>query len=266
MAKKTIIVTGAYGGIGKAICEILGKDLNHQVILTGRNERELNSAVDEVKNKTKNNAIQGYVVDFSSKQSIEHFASQLKDQPVDVLINNHATGPRKRELTSDGIEVQFATNVLGYVWMTNALEGNLKKCAPNARIVNVASYWAGGLDINDLQFERRRYTTDAAYQQAKQANRMLTLAYAEKFRQDGITVNVCHPGDSNTKLSNSMGFGGHETPEQSARTPVYLAVSNEVANVTGKYFRDCRVQDDPFMKDKELVRKLFDICQQFESF
>ena len=263
MAKKTIIVTGAYGGIGKAICEILGKDINHRVILAGRNERELNSTVEEVKNKTKNNDIQGYVVDFSSKQSIEHFAEQLKDQPVDVLINNHATGPQKRQLTPDGIEVQFATNILGYVWMTNAFENHLKKSAPNARIVNVASYWAGGLDIDDLQFEKRRYTTDAAYQQAKQANRMLTSAYAEKFLHDGITVNVCHPGDSNTKLSNSMGFGGHETPEQSARTPVYLAISNEVANVTGKYFRDCRVQNDPFMKDKELVRKLFEICQKF---
>jgi NAD(P)-dependent dehydrogenase (short-subunit alcohol dehydrogenase family) len=263
MAKKTFIVTGAYGGIGKAICEILAKDLNNQIILAGRNERELNSAVEQIKTKTKNNSIQGYVVDFSSKESIENFAFKLKDQPINVLINNHATGPQKRELTKNGIEVQFATNILGYVWMINSFENNLKKCSPNARIVNVASYWAGGLDINDLQFEKRRYSTDAAYQQAKQANRMLTLAYAEKFLNDGITVNVCHPGDSNTKLSNSMGFGGHETPEQSAQTPVYLAISNDVANITGKYFRDCRIQDDPFMKDKELIKKLFDICQKY---
>jgi NAD(P)-dependent dehydrogenase (short-subunit alcohol dehydrogenase family) len=263
MAKKTFIVTGAYGGIGRAICEILGKDLNHHIILAGRNERELNSTVEQIKSKTKNNSIQGYVVDFSSKKSIENFAAQLKDQPIDVLINNHATGPQKRELTKDGIEVQFATNVLGYIWMINSFENNLKKCAPNARIVNVASYWAGDLDINDLQFEKRRYSTNAAYRQSKQANRMLTFAYAEKFLHEGITVNVCHPGDSNTKLSNSMGFGGHETPEQSAQTPVYLAVSNDVANVTGKYFRDCQIQNDPFMKDRELIRKLYDLCQKY---
>jgi NAD(P)-dependent dehydrogenase (short-subunit alcohol dehydrogenase family) len=129
--------------------------------------------------------------------------------------------------------------------------------------VNVASYWAGDLDINDLQFEKRRYSTNTAYRQSKQANRMLTFAYAEKFLHEGITVNVCHPGDSNTKLSNSMGFGGHETPEQSAQTPVYLAVSNDVANVTGKYFRDCQIQNDPFMKDRELIRKLYDLCQKY---
>jgi NAD(P)-dependent dehydrogenase (short-subunit alcohol dehydrogenase family) len=263
MAKKTFIVTGAYGGIGKAICEILAKDHNNQILLAGRNEQELKSAVEQTKSKTKNSSIQGYVVDFSSKESIENFALQLKDQPIDVLINNHATGPQKREVNNNGIELQFATNVLGYIWMINSFENNLKKCSPNARIVNVASYWAGGLDINDLEFNKRRYTTDAAYQQAKQANRMLTLAYAEKFLHDGITVNVCHPGDSNTKLSNSMGFGGHETPEQSAQTPVYLAISNDVANITGKYFRDCKIQNDPFMKDKELIKKLYDICQNY---
>ncbi|CAF2399882.1 unnamed protein product [Rotaria sp. Silwood2] len=263
MAKKTIIVTGAYGGIGKAICKILAKDLNNQIILAGRNENELLSAVEEIKSTTHNNSIQGYVVDFSLKESIENFALQLKDQPIDVLINNHATGPQRREVTKHGIELQFATNVLGYVWMTNAFENNLKKCAPHARIVNVASYWAGGLDIDDLEFKKRRYTTDDAYRQAKQANRMLTLAYAEKYLHDGITVNVCHPGDSNTKLSNSMGFGGHETPEQSAQTPVYLAISNDVAHITGKYFRDCRMQEDPFMRDKALINKLYDICQKY---
>jgi len=260
---KTFIVTGAYGGVGKAICELIGKDHENRVILAGRNQQELNSAVEQIRTKTTNSAVQGYVVDFSSKKSIEQFAEQLRDEPIDVLINNHATGPQKRQLTSDGIELQFATNVLGYVWMTNAFESNLKKRSPTARIVNVASYWAGGLDIDDLQFEKRRYTADAAYQQAKQANRMLTLAYAEKYLHDGITVNVCHPGDANTKLSNSLGFGGHETPEQSARTPVYLALSSDVAQITGKYFRDCKIQDDPFMKDKNLVKKLFEICQQF---
>jgi len=261
--KKTFIVTGGYGGIGKAICEILAKDHQNQIILAGRNEHALNSTVEQIKKITNNQSIQGYLVDFSSKNSIENFALQLKDQPIDVLINNHATGPRKRELNHNGIELQFATNVLGYIWMINSFENNLKKCSPNARIVNVASYWAGGLDINDLEFQKRTYSTDAAYQQAKQANRMLTLAYAEKFLHDGITVNVCHPGDSNTKLSNSMGFGGHETPEQSAKTPVYLATSNDVANITGKYFRDCKIQDDPFMKNKDLINKLYDICQKY---
>ena len=263
MASKTFIVTGAYGGIGRAICELLAKDLDHQVILAGRDETQLNSTVEQLKSKTKNKAIQRYVVDFSSKKSIEQFARQLKDQPVDVLINNHATGPATRQLSVDGIELQFATNVLGYVWMIDAFEAQLRRRSPTARIVNVASYWAGGLNIDDLEFQRRPYSTDAAYQQAKQANRMLTLAYAEKFHDAGITVNVCHPGDANTKLSNSMGFGGHETAEQSAQTPVYLALSDEVKNVTGKYFRDCRVQDDPFMKDRALVERLNEICHQY---
>lgn len=263
MAKKTFIVTGAYGGIGKAICELLAEDLNHRVILAGRDEQQLHATVESIKSRTKNEAIQGYPVDFSSKESIKQFAQQLQDQKIDVLINNHATGPATRQLSVDGIELQFATNVLGYVWMIDAFEANLKRASPHARIVNVASYWAGGLDIDDLEFKKRRYSTDAAYRQAKQANRMLTWAYAEKYRHDGITVNVCHPGDANTKLSNSMGFCGQETADESARTPVYLAVSDQVATTTGKYFRDCQVQDDPFMKDRLLIEKLDKICQQY---
>ena len=127
MAKKTFVVTGAYGGIGKAICEQLARDHHHRVLLAGRNVNELNSAVDGIKSTTKNSAVQGYVVDFSSKKSIEQFAQQLEDQPIDVLINNHATGPATRQVSIDGIELQFATNVLGYVWMINAFEKHLKK-------------------------------------------------------------------------------------------------------------------------------------------
>ena len=261
--KKTFIITGAYGGIGQAICQSLAENLEHRVILTGRNEQTLDTTVKSLQTRTHNPHLQGYVVDFSSKKSIEEFVRQLNNEPIHVLINNHATGPARRELSIDGIELQWATNVLGYIWMIDALESNLKQTAPHARIVNVASYWAGGLDIDDLEFKRRRYTTDDAYRQAKQANRMLTAAYAEKFRSNGITVNVCHPGDSNTKLSNSMGFGGHETPEQSARTPVYLALSDDVTNITGKYFRNCRVEEDPFMKDKNLIEKLYQICQKY---
>ena len=260
---KTFVVTGAYGGIGQAICQDLASNLAHRVILTGRDGDALQAAVKQIRSRTHNPHVQGYPVDFSSKKSIENFAQQMADETIDVLINNHATGPARREVSADGIELQWATNVLGYVWMTNALETNLKRAAPHARVVNVASYWPGRPDIDALEFKRRPYTTDDAYRQAKQANRMLTAAYAEKWRSEGITVNVCHPGDANTKLSNSMGFGGHETPEESARTPVYLAVSDDVAKITGKYFRNCRVEEDRFMKDKALVERLFQICQQY---
>ena len=126
-------------------------------------------------------------------------------------VNNAATTPRRREETPEGIELQFATNVLGYFWMMTAFRGHLVDSAP-ARVVNVASYWAGGLDLGDLEFERRRYDNDAAYRQSKQADRMLSVAFAERLRDAGVTANACHPEDVVSTLSRNLGFGGHETP------------------------------------------------------
>jgi NAD(P)-dependent dehydrogenase (short-subunit alcohol dehydrogenase family) len=91
--------------------------------------------------------------------------------------------------------------------------------------VNVASYWAGGLDLGDLEFKRRPYDNDQAYRQSKQADRMLSVAFAERLREHRVWVNACHPGDVRSRLSANLGFGGHETPEQGAATPVWLATA-----------------------------------------
>ena len=98
---------------------------------------------------------------------------------LDVLINNAAATPRRRQESPDGIEMQFATNVLGYFWMTAGIRRKTARQSAPARVINVASYWAGDLDINDLEFKRRRYNNGTAYRQSKQANRMLTVAFAE---------------------------------------------------------------------------------------
>ncbi len=81
----------------------------------------------------------------------------------------------------------------------------LKQSAP-ARVINVASYWAGDLDLADLEFKQRRYSNGAAYRQSKRANRMLTVAFAARLKPYDVTVNACHPGDVNSRLSNDLGY------------------------------------------------------------
>jgi retinol dehydrogenase-12 len=108
--------------------------------------------------------------------------------PLHVLINNAVCTPRTRQETPEGIEMQFATNVLGYFWLIDAFTAILKASAP-ARVVNVASYWAGGLDLNDLEFVRRRYDNDTACRQSKQADRMLSVAFAETLAPYRISIN-----------------------------------------------------------------------------
>jgi retinol dehydrogenase-13 len=131
-------------------------------------------------------------------------------------------------------------------------------------VVNVASYWAGDLDIDDLEFERRPYRNGTAYRQSKQADRMLTTAFAERLESDGIIVNACHPGDVNSTLSNNLGFGGSETPEQGAATPVWLATAPTGGEKTGKYFAKKREQHDRFTDDEEAVEALYQACLEYD--
>ena len=258
---KTAIVTGAYGAIGKAIAAGLAHDNDFHVIMAGRNARELENAASGLRRQSGNGNISVHSLDLSILSEIEKFAAVVSG-PVHVLVNNASTTPRQRMESAEGIEMQWAVNVLAYYRMICAFTPHLAQ-AGKARIVNVASYWAGGLDLGDPEFKQRRYHNDTAYRQSKQADRMLTHSFAELLAEKNITVNACHPGDVNSKLSNNLGYGGHETPEQGADTPVWLAVSEEVEGITGKYFEHRQETYCSFMRDLESVRKLFELCETY---
>jgi retinol dehydrogenase-12 len=231
------------------------------VVLVCRDPQKAVLAVNEIQSLTGNAQVSYELADLSRYEQIHHLAKRWQG-PLHVLINNAACTPRSRQETPEGIEMQFATNVLGYYWLIDEFMAILKASAP-ARVVNVASYWAGGLDLNDLEFTRRSYDNDQAYRQSKQANRMLSAAFAEKLKPFQITVNACHPGDVNSVLSNSLGFGGHETPDQGAETPVWLATHPAGQAYTGRYFEHLRETNCPFARDKQMVNALFERCANY---
>lgn len=258
---RVFLVTGATGAIGKAIARQLAAQRNTEVVLLCRNASKATHTVDEIKQHTQNPRIRFEIADLSRHTDICKLADRWQG-PLHVLINNAACTPRHRQETPEGIELQFATNVLGYFWMIEEFTEILKTSAPS-RIVNVASYWAGGLKLDDLQFERRRYDNDQAYRQSKQANRMLSAAFAEKLKPYHITVNACHPGDVHSVLSHNLGFGGSETPDQGAQTPVWLATNVAGQTATGKYFEHQRESRCRFSDDTAANQTLYDICTRF---
>jgi len=260
---RVALVTGATGAIGKAIARQIAAQPGYQVLLAVRNERKAQHAAREIIERTGNPHVRFELVDVSRQSSIQALAERWQG-PLHVLINNAAVTPRTRKETPEGIELQFATNVLGYFWMIQAFKQPLVESS-SPRVINVSSYWAGDLRLDDLEFEQRPYHNGSAYRQSKQADRMLTVAFAERLKPYGVTVNACHPGDVNSTLSNNLGFGGFESADEGARTVTWLATAPAAGKVTGKYFENQIPVRDRFSEDRDAIERLFRICAGYSS-
>ncbi len=258
---RTMVVTGATGAIGGALARRLAALPECRLILPVRDAAKGERLATELRQVRAGLELRIQVVDLGRKSQIEAFAERL-DAPVQVLLNLAAVTPRQREQTPEGIERQLATNVLGYFWMIRSLLPQLRAGAP-ARVINVASYWAGGLRLDDLEFRRRRYDNDAAYRQSKQADRMLSTAFAERLAGDRISVNACHPGDVPSRLARNLGFGGHQSAAEAADTPAWLATDDQGQAVSGAYFARRRREPCPFMQDRAGVEALFERCGEY---
>jgi retinol dehydrogenase 14 len=210
--------------------------------------------------------------DLSSQASIRSAASEIlaAHQRLHVLINNAGVLLRTREVSVDGIEMQFAVNHLAYFLLTNLLLDGLKAGAPS-RIVNVSSgaHQGGRIDFDDLQ-SQRRYDPIRVYSMTKLANLLFTHELALRLEGTGVTVNAVHPGVIATRLlANyldlpvvggvvSSAFGGK--PERGAETPIHLAASPEVAGITGGYFVNRQEsRSSPASYDEAAGRKLWDV-------
>jgi NAD(P)-dependent dehydrogenase (short-subunit alcohol dehydrogenase family) len=196
-----------------------------------------------------------------------HFTKRFPK--LHVLVNCAGVYGGTRETTVDGIERTWATNVLGYFLPTVLLFDMLLASAP-ARIVNVVSAMAGGLDLDDVELSRRPYGGMKAYKQSKQADRMLTWAFAERLRGKGVTANAMHPGWVRTPLVRGGGafallsrVGGvfARSPTRGADTAVWLASSRAVTDDTGGYYVDRKEKHCPF-RDEDSLDRLWSLCEK----
>jgi NAD(P)-dependent dehydrogenase (short-subunit alcohol dehydrogenase family) len=255
------LVTGGTGAIGEAIVRGLAVDGKREVVLVARNRNKAQRAVQRIQRETGNSHVRFELVDLSRGDAIRDLASRWEG-PLHVLVNNAAVIPPRREESPEGVELQFATNVLAYFRMIRAFTPYLQ-ATEGAQVVNVASYWAGGLDLEDLEFRLRRYNNAVAYRQSKQADRLLSAAFAERLADKGVCVNACHPGDVSSTLSNNLGFGGRQSPHEGADTPVWLAIGGAGIKTTGCYFESRRAVTCGFSKDRNTVERLYEVCEAY---
>lgn len=196
MNGRRVIITGPTSGVGQEAALGLAS-LGAEVILACRDLKEGNKAASEITRRAGAAKLVVLQFDASSRKSIREFAREFRRRyrRLDVLINNAAInrGTLPKVDSADGIELTFATNVLGYFLLTQKLLDVLKRSAP-ARIINVASQYASNLDLDDLQFERRKFESFRAYAQSKACDRLLTWALARQLKETGVTANAMTPG------------------------------------------------------------------------
>jgi len=250
MQGKHVLITGPTTGIGLQIAIELAT-LGAGLTLGCRDLVRGARAADLIRHASGTAAaVDVMQIDTSSRESIGAFERSFRAaRPrLDVLINNAGVSQGERRTDSQGIELTFATNVLGYFALTNALLDTLEHSAP-ARIVNVASQFAGHLDLDDLQFERRAFDGLEAYAQSKACNRLLTWALARRIEGTGVTANAYAPGFvPGTELTRDMPPDVREayrhragrTPHEGADTGVWLASAPALERVSGKFFMDRR--------------------------
>jgi len=259
------LVTGANTGIGFEVARGLART-GARVVLACRDPVKGEAARKKIAEDTGNPAVDLLVVDLASQRSIRSAAQEFSSAhpALDVLVNNAGVAVPSRRESPDGIELTFATNVLGYYLLTALLLDSLRR-APAARIVNVASKMAYGLDLADVEFKRRRYDISTAYAQSKQAGRMLTWFLARQLEGGSVTANAMHPGAVNTALLHALapGFRG-VSPAQGADTALWLATSPDLKGVSGRFWSDRREQPCQFRSERD-ERALWSLCERMTA-
>ena len=279
---RTCLITGITQGIGRITAQELAPT-GCRLLLVARDPHRGAAVVDELKAKSKNPQIELLLADLSRMADVRKLAANVKSRTdrLDVLINNAGALFMSRQLSPDGFEMTFALNHLAYFLLTQELLPLIEKTASDhdfARIINVASnahHRAGSLDFDDIMHERS-YNGFQVYCRSKLANLLFTFELARRLQQRGVhnvSVNCLHPGFV------ASGFGHNNSPlmqvvmkiagvfaispEEGAKTTLYLATSPDVQRETGRYFaksRPARCSRDA--NDLDTARRLWDLSEK----
>lgn len=279
---RTVLITGITQGIGRIAAQELAKK-RCRLLLVARDATRGAAVVDEIKAQSGNPNIELLLADLSRMADVRKLAQDTKSRTdrLDVLLNNAGALYMSRQLSVDGFEMTFALNHLAYFLLTQELLPLVEQTANahgSARIINVASnahFRAGQLNFDDLMQEHG-YSGFPVYCRSKLANLLFTFELARRLQQRGVlnvTANCLHPGfvASGFGLNNSplmrvamkIGSVFAISPEEGAKTSIYLADSPEVQNQTGRYFVKCRpARSSHASNDLDTARRLWEASEK----
>jgi retinol dehydrogenase 13 len=270
---KLVVITGATSGIGYFTARKFaahGADL----LCINRNIQKSETLCREIENEFGVKC--GYkIADLSRLTDIKRVADELvsMEASIDVLIHNAGVYLTRREQTSDGLEKVLVVHYLSFFIINYRLMEKLKQ-QEKARIIMVGSeghrFAAWGLKIDDLNWEKRRYSGLKSYGSAKTAQLLSMIVFNENFKNSGVTINTMHPGAVKTETGQENGpvyrwFKRNffdrtlKSPEISAEALYYLGASKEVETVSGKFFNLTTEEEPaPPALDKEVAFELWE--------
>ena len=248
MRGKTVVITGATSGIGAVAARRLA-ELGARIVIVARDRHRAEETLRELRTANAGQAHTAHYADLSRLTEMKRVAAEIAAAVprVDVLMNNAGLIATRNEKTGDGLELMFATNHLSYFVLTHMLLERL--CAAGgARIVSTASeaHRRARLDFERLQDQKGR----SGYGTTKLCNILFTRELAQRIAGSGVTANCLHPGFVATRFGDNAG-GAMRTglaiakrlfalsPEEGAKTMVYLASSPEVSGRSGGYYDRC---------------------------
>lgn len=275
MDGKVCVITGSTSGVGYQVVKRLAQG-GADIVMVCRNAQKAATVKEELANlyHVKTDLIQA---DFSRLSDVRKVAEIILDQhkKVDVLINNAGVHYTHRTFSEDGFEMVFAVNHLASFLFTKLLLDTIISNAP-ARIIQVSSqgHRFGGLDLDDLNWERRRYKGLKSYGASKTAQMLAVWEFADRLKGTGVTINAVHPGEvrTNIGMNNELIYRLYKRyflwwmlkdSEISGEAIYYHAAAPEMAEVTGRFFNlTIDEKPAPHALDRELGRKVWEVSEK----
>lgn len=272
MTGKVCVITGATSGVGLEAAKRLAQGGAYLVMIC-RNRKKAEDIGKKIRNDY-NVPADIIIADFSRLKEVRAAAAViLKNyKKIDVLINNsgiHSTVPA---YNAEGFELVFCINHLSSFLLTYILIDRLKESSPSRIIqVNSEGHRFGGLDINDIDWKKRRYNGYRSYGASKTAQLLTVWEFADYLKGTNVTINAMHPGDVKTNIGNNNGWMYRafnrflikpflKDPAISGEAIYYLASSPEMEKISGRFF-NLTIDEKPASHalDRNLGKKVWDL-------
>ena len=272
---RTVVVTGANAGIGRATAEALARR-GARVVLCGRSAERTMPVIEALRAESPAHDLDFVPLDLASLASVKRCADRLlESEPrIDVLIANAGLAGH-RDTTEDGFEIQFGVNHLGHYLLVRLLTQRLVESAPS-RVVIVSSRnhrFAKRIDYEAVRRRTRTLIGLHEYNVSKLANVAFAVELAKRLEGTGVNVYSLNPGRVASDVwrripgpIQALMKRTMLTNEQGARTSVHCATSPEVADHTGRYYQRCREAPmNPVVRDDAFRRELWDRSERWVS-